>query len=370
MIVPYVDISAQHASIKEELMSAIGGVLDHGRFILGQEVSEFEERFAEMCQTKFAVGVNSGTDALIMALEVLGVGPGDEVISPPNSFVSSASCAAFLGAKPVFVDVDENYNIDVNLIEQAITPRTRAIVPVHLTGRPADMGPIMEIAQRYGLHVVEDCAQSVAAEYHGRSVGSFGVINCFSLHPLKTLNACGDGGVLTTNDPGFYEELLTRRNLGLKTRDNCAVWGHNSRLDTLQAAILLVKLRYLDEWTERRRANAHVYQELLAELEPVIAPSDPTDARSVYHTFVVQAERRDDLKNYLKDHGVGSNIHYPVPIHMQPAAADLGYEPGNFPVTERQSELILSLPVYPELNTNNLEYVVENIRNFYETVVK
>ena len=370
MNVPYVNIAGQHASIKEELMSAIGNVLDHGRFILGGEVAEFEERFAQLCNTKFAVGVNSGTDALIMALEVLGIGPGDEVISPPNSFVSSASCAALLGAKPVFVDVDDSYNIDPNLIEQAITPRTKAIVPVHLTGRPAEMGPIMEIAQRHGLHVVEDCAQAVAAEYRGQPVGSFGTVNCFSLHPLKTLNACGDGGVLTTNDPELYEQLKTRRNLGLQTRDDCAVWGHNSRLDTLQAAILLVKLRYLDEWTERRRTNAQVYQDLLAGLEQVVAPSDPANDRAVYHTFVVQAERRDDLKDYLKDRGVGTNIHYPVPIHMTRAAADLGYEPGQFPVTERQSERILSLPVYPELETDQLEFVVENIRNFYEAAGK
>ena len=367
MNVPYVDIPGQHASIKEELMSAISDVLDHGRFILGQEVTEFEEQFAQLCQTKFAVGVNSGTDALIMALEVLGVGPGDEVISPPNSFVSSASCAALLGARPVFVDVDETYNIDPNLIEQAITPRTKAIVPVHLTGRPADMAPIMEIAQRHGLHVVEDCAQAVAAEYRGQTVGSFGIINCFSLHPLKTLNACGDGGVLTTNDPDLHKQLTTLRNVGLETRDDCSVWGHNSRLDTLQAAILLVKLKYLDDWTEKRRANAQIYRELLTGLEQVVVPSDPEDARAVYHTFVVQAKRRNELKDYLKDRGVGTNIHYPVPIHMARAAKDLGYEPGQFPVTERQANLILSLPVYPEMDTNKLEFVVENIRNFYGT---
>ena len=225
---------------------------------------------------RYAVGLNSGTDALILALKAIGIGPGDEVITVPNSFVSSTSCIALIGARPVFVDVCEDYNINAALIEQAITPRTRAILPVHLTGRPADMDPILEVARIYRLHVIEDCAQAVMAEYKGKRVGSFGLVGCFSLHPLKTLNACGDGGVLTTDDADLAEQFRILRNIGLKTRDDCVVWSGNSRLDTLQAAILLVKLHYLEVWTEKRRANARFYQEHLDGLSQVQIPIGQT----------------------------------------------------------------------------------------------
>ena len=365
MNIPYLNLAAQHAPIKDKLLAAVGEVIDHGQFILGHEAVEFEHRFAELCSVRYAVGVNSGTDALILALKALGVGPGDEVITVPNSFVASTSCIALLGARPVFVDVCEDYNIDPALIEQAITSRTRAILPVHLTGRPAKMDPIMEIAQAHGLYVIEDCAQAVCAEYKGRRVGSFGIVGCFSLHPLKTLNACGDGGVLTTNDAGLYEELKILRNSGLRKRNDCVMWGHNSRLDTLQAAILLVKLEYLEEWTEKRRTNARLYQKLLARLSQVQVPVDKPYERAVYHTFVIQADRRDALQAYLADRGVGTAIHYPAPIHLQRAAASLGYREGSFPVTERQVERILSLPVYPELDAHELEYVVDSIHSFY-----
>ncbi len=229
MEVPYVNIAAQHAVIKDKLLAAIGSVIDHGRFIMSAEVAEFEQKFAELCRVRYAVGVNSGTDALILSLKALGVGPGDEVITVPNSFIASTSCIALVGARPVFVDVCEDYNMDPSLLEQAITSRTRAILPVHLTGRPADMDPIIAVARAHGLYVIEDCSQAVCAEYKGRRVGSLGHIGCFSLHPLKTLNACGDGGVLTTNEDGMYEELKLLRNFGLRTRDECAMWGHNSR---------------------------------------------------------------------------------------------------------------------------------------------
>jgi dTDP-4-amino-4,6-dideoxygalactose transaminase len=369
MIVPYVNLAAQHAPIKEELLAAVGNVIDHGHFILGGEVAEFEERFAKLCQVNYALGLNSGTDALILALKALGIGPGDEVITPPNSFVASTSCITLLGASPVFVDVAEDYNIDPSLIEQAITPRTRAIIPVHLTGRPADMDPIMDVARRHGLHVVEDCAQAFGAEYKGKRVGSFGTVGCFSLHPLKTLNACGDGGLITTNDPGLFEEIKQLRNHGLVTHDDCAVWGHNSRLDSVQAAILLVKLRYVEGWTEKRRANASFYQSALGCLPQVQVPWDPPNVRAVYHTFVIQADRRDDLKGYLKHHGVSTGTHYPTPIHLQAAAAELGHNVGSFPVTERQANKIVSLPVYPELGHDQLEYVADLVRSFYEVAL-
>jgi dTDP-4-amino-4,6-dideoxygalactose transaminase len=363
--IPYVNIAAQHASIKGELLEAIAGVLDRGQFILAKEVSEFERRFAQLCGVRFAVAVKSGTDALILALRALGIGPRDEVITVPNSFVASTSCIKLVGAEAVFVDVCEDYNMDPALLKKAITPRTKAILPVHLTGRPANMDPIMEVASKHGLYVVEDCAQAVLAEYRGRRVGSFGTIGCFSLHPLKTLNACGDGGVLTTNSETTYEQLGVLRNIGLRTRDECVVWSGNSRLDTLQAAILLTKMKYLETWTERRRANAAFYQKMLGDLPGLRVPVDQGYEKAVYHTFVVQAEQRDALRGFLVDHGVETAIHYPVPIHFQKAAAALGYGPGSFPVAEQQAQCILSLPVYPELGHEDLEYVAGTIREFY-----
>jgi dTDP-4-amino-4,6-dideoxygalactose transaminase len=261
--------------------------------------------------------------------------------------------------------VGDDYNLDPSLIEAAITERTKAILPVHLTGRPAEMGPIIEIARKHNLHIVEDCAQAVCADYQGQRVGSLGDIGCFSLHPLKTLNACGDGGVLTTNDSSLYEELKSLRNIGLRTRDDCVAWAPNSRLDTLQAAILLVKLDFVEEWTEKRRANAQTYQRLLPEVTPVQVPTEKSHQRAVYHTFVVLAERRDELKSYLASKGVGTAIHYPVPIHLQQAAAGLGHGLGSFPVTEYQADRLLSLPVYPELQEGQIEYVVETVRDFY-----
>lgn len=364
--VPYVNIAAQHAPIKEELLEAMGGVIDHGRFILGQEVDEFEKRFAETCGVAYAVGVNSGTDALILALKALGIGPGDEVITVPNSFVSSTGCIVLVGASPVFVDVGDDYNMDPLLIEQAITPRTRAILPIHLTGRPADMGPIMETAKAHGLQVIEDGAQAVGAEYRGQQVGSFGIAGCFSFHPLKTLNACGDGGAVTTNDVGLYQELKVLRNIGLKERDDCVVWSHNSRLDTLQAAILMVKLKYFEQWNEARRANACYYQERLEGLPQVQAPAHYSYEKPVYHTFVIQADHRDHLKAYLSDQGIGTAVHYPIPIHLQRAASGMELGAGSFPVTESQAGRILSLPVYPELEPAQLEHVADAVRSFYD----
>ncbi len=364
--VQYVDLARQHAPIKAELMAAVGEVIDQGQFILGEQVSEFERRFADLCGVRFAVGVNSGTDALIFALRAVGFKAGDEVITVPNSFVASTACIRLVGAQPVFVDVREDYNIDPTRIAGAMTARTKAIIPVHLTGRPCDMDPILQLAREKGLHVIEDCAQAVIAEYKGRRVGSFGTIGCFSMHPLKTLNACGDGGVLTTNDSQVYERLKTMRNIGLRTRDDCIMWSPNSRLDTLQAAILLVKLKYLEQWTELRRKNAHYYQSQLAGIPQLQFPTEPDRTKSVYHTFVVQADRRDDLRDFLATRGIGSAIHYPVPIHLSTAGKELGYSEGSFPVTERQAGRILSLPVYPELKRTDLDYVISAIREFYQ----
>ncbi len=358
MKIPYVNIAAQHSPIKKEILHSISKVIDHSQFIFGGEVAEFERRFAELCGVQFALGVNSGTDALILALKSLGIETGDEIITVPNSFITTASSIAIVGARPVFVDVGEDYNINPANIEQAITSRTKAILPVHLTGRPADMDPILEIAKAHGLYVVEDCAQAVCAEYKNRRVGSFGDVGCFSLHPLKTLNACGDGGVITTNNEEIYEYIKILRNNGLKTRDECTVWSNNSRLDTLQAAILLVKLKYIEEWTEKRRAHAGFYQERLAELPYIRIPVDKPYEKPVYHTFIIQTDNRNACKKHLEKHGIGTNIHYPVPIHLQEVARNLGYKKNDFPVAERQAQNILSLPIYPGLTKKELEYIV------------
>lgn len=366
--VPYVDIAGQHAPLKSELLEAAGRVLDHGSFILGPEVGEFECDFAGYCGCRFAVGVSSCTGALTLVLVSLGVGPGDEVITAPNSFLASASSIALTGATPVFADVRDDFNIDPALVEAAVTERTKAIMPVHLTGRPADMDPVMEISKRHGIPVVEDCAQAVGAAYRDRKVGTFGVAGCFSLHPLKTLNAVGDGGVIVTDDPDLYGHLIQARNHGLKTRDECEFWSWNMRLDTLQAAMLLVKLEHLDAWTAARRENASFYT---GNLEGVVrVPVEMAHEYSVYHTFVIEAERRDELKEFLASRGVDTKIHYPVPIHLQQAASGLGYSEGSFPVTERQAGRILSLPVHPGLTTGQLEYVVESIREFYNEAGK
>lgn len=363
--IPYVNLAAQHASLKEEILEAIGPVLERGQFILGKEVEEFERRFAQACGTRFAVGLNSCTDALVLSLRVLGIGPGDEVITPANSFIATATSIILAGARPVLVDACDDYNIDPSQIEKAITPKTKAILPVHLTGRPANMDPILAIAKSRGLFVLEDGAQAVLAQYRGRTVGSFGNVGCFSLHPLKNLAACGDGGVITTNDETIYERFKLMRNLGLRNRDNCEMWSGNSRLDTLQAAILLAKWPYLEKWTEGRRFNAGYYYQGLSGVPQVKVPRDEPHERSVYHTCIIQAQRRDELKAYLAQKGIETGIHYPIPIHLQKAAVDFGYGPGSFPVTERQARMILSLPVYPELTTENLDYIIKTIKEFY-----
>lgn len=364
MNVPYVQLEIGETSYKGQLLSAVDRVLTHGKYILGPEVEAFEKRFAQHCGTKYALGVDNGTNAIILSLLALGIGPGDEVITAPNSYLASASSIALAGATPVFVDVRDDFNIDPEKIEAAITPRTRAIIPVHLTGRPAEMDAILEIAQRHNLRVIEDCAQAVGAAYKDRRVGSYGDTGCFSLHPLKNLAATGDGGVITTNNADIYNYLLKARNHGLRNRDECDFWSYNSRLDTIQAAMLLVKMEYLDEWTEKRRHNAAFYQTRLANV--VKCPEDSSDYYSVYHTFIVQATKRDQLLSYLEERGISSKVHYPIPIHLQRAAAGLGYGKGSFPVTEAQTETILSLPIYPELSNDQLEYVASNILKFYD----
>ena len=363
MSVPYVDLGELNDRHRGELLSAVDRVISSGMYILGEEVETFEAAFARYCGTRFAVGVANGTDALVLAMKALGIGPGDEVITAPNSFLASASSIALTGARPVFADVRDDLNIDPEAVEAAITPSTRAIMPVHLAGRPADLRALNAVAERHGLFVIEDAAQAIGARYDGAAVGSLGTVGCFSLHPLKNLHACGDGGIITTDDAEVHEFLLKARNHGLRNREEAEFWSQNSRLDSLHAAMLGVKLRYLDEETEERRRNAAFYVERLGGL--VTVPRDRPEEQSVYQTFMIRADRRDELQAYLAGRGVDSKIHYPIPIHLQPAAADLGYGPGDFPVTERLATEILSLPAHPQLSMAQLEHTAGAVRRFY-----
>jgi dTDP-4-amino-4,6-dideoxygalactose transaminase len=364
MKVPFVNLGLQHRLIKDELLPKVSELLDTGQFILGEELVRFENAFAGLCGTKYALGVANGTDALFLAMKVIGIQQGDEVITAPNSYLASASSIYLAGATPVFADVREDFNIDPEQIKKVITSRTKAIMPVHLTGRPADLEAILEIAREHHLSVIEDCAQAVCAEYMGKPVGSFGDLGCFSLHPLKNLSACGDGGVITTNNGELYQKLIKARNHGLKNRDECEFWSYNSRLDNLQAALLNVKLSKLSEWTERRREIASYYVDRFSGLD-MILPIDKPAEKAVYHTFIVQTLLRDELKNFLLEKGIETKIHYPIPIHLQEAAKYLGYKKGDFPVTENQVETILSLPVFPELSNEQVDYIADTIIDFF-----
>ena len=364
IVVPFVSLGLHDLGLKAAVMGAVERVLEHGQYILGPEVGDFETRFATLCGCRYAVGVSDGTHALILALRALGIGPGDEVITPPNSFLASTSAVVLSGARPVFVDVGEDLNIDPDLIGAAVTPRTRAIIPVHLTGRPAAMEHIVSLASRSGLSIIEDAAQGVGATLNGRAVGTFGTFGCFSLHPLKNLAACGDAGMITTDSEDLAAGLRQARNHGLRDRDTCETWAFNARLDALQAAILSAKLDYLRQWTTAKRCLAARYREALADVVKV--PDERPGELAVYQTFVVCAERRDDLQRHLAARGIESKVHYPIPLHLQPAAAGLGYKKGDFPVAERLAGEILSLPIYPGLSEGQQEAAIAGVRSFYE----
>jgi dTDP-4-amino-4,6-dideoxygalactose transaminase len=361
--VPYTGLPQQVAAMKPDLLAAFERVLDSGRYILGPQLAVFEEQFAHLCGTSFAVGVANGTCALQMVWQALGLGPGDEVITVPNSFVATASSIAMAGAKPAFVDIGPDLNLDPDRIAAAVTPRTRGIVPVHLTGRPARMPEIASIAEKYGLFVLEDAAQAVGAYRDGRPVGSWGNAAGFSLHPLKNLFACGDAGVITTQDAALAAKLRQIRNHGLSNRESCEFWAGNNRMDEMQAALLLVHLRALEQWTERRRALAHRYHELLSA--EVQVPEEGRGEYCVYQTYVIQAGARDDLQAYLQEHGVEALVHYRTPIHLQPAASNLGYGAGDFPVAERAARRILSLPLFPAMTHAQQDQVANLIHDFY-----
>jgi dTDP-4-amino-4,6-dideoxygalactose transaminase len=361
--VPYVDFGPSTLSAKDSLTNAFHKVLDSGKFILGDEVSKFESEFAAYCGSSFAAGLSNGTCSLSILFRAFDIGSGDEVITAPNSFIATAASIAQVGATPVFVDTDWDFNIDVNLIEAAITDRTKAIVPVHLTGRVANMNEVMQIASKYNLFVIEDSAQSVGAEYYGKKAGSFGHASSFSFHPLKNLHAFGDAGMVCSDDESIIRRLNTLKNHGLVDRSSCSQWGLNCRLDEMQAAFLRVQLPLLENWTSQRREIAHLYNKELSKV--VIVPKESEWERHVYQTYVIRAENRNDLKKFLNDNGVEALIHYPVPIHLQPAASYLGHKNGDFPVVEKLSNEILSLPLYPGMPNQYQDRVVNLILDFY-----
>lgn len=359
-----VDLHAQYAAIKPEIDAAIQRVVDNTSFIMGPEVSRFEQDFAAFSGAAFAVGVASGTAALHLALLACGVGPGDEVITSPFTFFATAEAISQTGARPVFVDIDpDTYNLNPELIAAAITPRTRAIMPVHLYGQTAEMDDILTIARRHGLRVIEDAAQAHAAEYRGRRAGSMGDLACFSFYPSKNLGCYGDGGMVTGSDPDLIQRVRKLRDHGRisKYEHDEVGWGY--RLDALQAAILGAKLPHLEAWTAARRAHAQRYNGLLRDSE-VTTPVALAHNRHVYHCYVVRTPRRDELAEHLKAAGIGVVIHYPLPLHRQPAYRDLGYAPGSLPISEACAEHVISLPMFPELTTEQIERVATTVKAF------
>ena len=363
--VPLVDLKTQYATIEAEVRAAMDEVLDSAQFINGPAVADFERRFAASCGAGFAVGVGNGTDALTLALKALGVGPGDEVITTANTFIATAEAVVAVGAAPVFVDVDPaHFNMTPEGLSAAITPRTKAAIPVHLYGQPAPMAEIISVARQRSIKVIEDAAQAHGAEYNGKRVGSWGDAATFSFYPAKNLGACGDGGAVVTNDEQLAVTVRMLRNHGRTDKYLHEYVGVNSRLDTLQAAILGVKLTRLEEWNRMRRTVAAKYDAALGEFAGLTLPAEMPGGKHVYHLYVVRTGRRDELRQYLSENGIGVGIHYPIPLHLQPALQSLGYGPGDFPVAEQLADSILSIPMYPEMQDAQLVRVVQTLAAF------
>ena len=383
--VPLLDLKAQYAPLREEIREAIDRVADAQYFILGPEVEALEKEIAAYSQCEFGIGMSSGSDALLVALMAIDLKPGDEVITSTYTFFATAGAVARLNAKPVFVDIDPlTYNIDAQQVAAAITDRTRAIIPVHLYGQVADMDPIMEIARAHKLYVIEDAAQAIGAEAHGRRAGSIGDIGCFSFFPSKNLGGFGDGGMITTNDAELAKKIKLLRNHGYSPKYYNKVVGGNFRLDAIQAAILRVKLKYLDQWTEGRQRNAATYRRLFGEAElgikpstvagkplsdfsGVVLPEESSDSRHIYNQFVIRSGHRDELMKHLKDRKIGTEIYYPVPMHVQECFSDLDYHAGDFPLSESAAAETLALPIYPELTEEMMATVVDAIADFYNS---
>jgi len=366
MVVPFFDLKMQYQSIKNELNAAVKQVMDSGRYVLGEKVKSFERQFARFCGADFAVGVADGTDALLLALLACGIGKGDEVITVPNTFIATTEAISQTGAKIVFVDIDpQSYNIDVSQIEERITERTRAILPVHLFGQPADMEPMVKIAKKYDLKVIEDSCQAHGAEYKGKKAGSIGDAGCFSFYPSKNLGAFGDGGMVVTSDEGIAQRIGMLRDHGQAKKYEHLVEGTNSRLDEIQAAILGVRLKGLEEWNGLRRRNAAIYDDLLQDVDEVVRPLEAEWAKHVYYLYVIRTPRRDALQEWLTSEGIGTGLHYPVPLHLQEAYQYLGYREGDFPVAEEYAKQILSLPMFPELTREEIAKVVLEVKTFF-----
>lgn len=370
MKVPFLDLKAQYQSIKDEINPAIQNVLDNTAFVLGKAVADFEAEFAKKHEVKHCIGVSSGTDGNHAALWSLGIKAGDEVIVPANTFIATAWGATLCGATPVFVDCEpDSYNIDPKKIEAAITPKTKAIVAVHLYGQPADMDPIREVAKKHNIHLVEDCAQSHNAEYKGKKIGGLSEVASFSFYPGKNLGAYGEAGAVTTNNDDIAKKTKMIRDHGALQKYYHESFGHNYRMEGIQGAVLGVKLKYVDAWTEGRRRAAAKYRELLGDVKEVKVPTEMPYAKHVYHLFVIQVpsnKQRDELAKYLNENEISTGLHYPIPLHMQPCFSNLGYKKGDFPVTEQLAECGLSLPMYSELTDEQIGYVCEKIKAYFK----
>jgi len=362
--VPFVDLKAQYHSIKPEIDSAVLALLDSTQFVLGQEVAAFETLFADYCSTEHAMGTSSGTSALHLALLAAGVGPGDEVITTPHTFIASVSAVDYCGATPVFVDIDpESFTIDPALVEVAITDRTKAILPVHLYGQMADMDPLMEIADRHSITLIEDAAQAHGAEYKGRRAGSIGAAGCFSFYPGKNLGAYGEGGAVTSDDAEIRRLVRMLRDWGAQEKYHHDLKGFNYRLEGMQGAVLKVKMDHIEGWTEARRTAAARYDAGLADVD-VAVPAQLADRRHVYHVYAIRTDDRAGLMSYMNDHDVASGIHYPIPVHLQKAFAELGHGRGDFPLAESAADEVVSLPMFPEIRPDQQDRVIQVVRDW------
>jgi dTDP-4-amino-4,6-dideoxygalactose transaminase len=367
MKIPFVDLHAQYMTLRSDMLPAVEALMESSQFILGKSVDDFERAFAAAHGMKHCVGVGSGTDALHVVLWALGVGPGDEVITVAHTFIATAEAISLTGARPVFVDVDlSTYTLDPELLEKAITAKTKAIIPVHLYGQPAAMDAIMEIARRRNIPVIEDACQAHLATYNGKYVGHFGVATAFSFYPGKNLGAYGEAGGVTTNDDELVLKIRILRDHGQRKKYEHAAWGHNYRLDGIQATVLNVKLPYLKSWTEARRRHAAMYKEKLSGVGDLVLPHERKNVTHVFHLYVIQTSRRDALQAHLTAKGIGTGLHYPVPLHLQEAYKSLGYKKGDLPVTEQVAARGLSLPMYAELTDEQIQYVAEAIRIFFD----
>lgn len=364
--VPLLDLVKQYRSIEAEIKAAVDDVLSSGNYIMGKHVADFEQKMADYCNVKYAIGVANGTDALLLVLDALGIGPGDEVITTPFTFFASAEVVSQLGAKPVFIDIDpKTYNFDVSKLEAAITPNTKAIIPVHIFGQPVDMDEVLALAKKYNLYVVEDACQAIGSKYKEQKIGSLGVAGCFSFFPTKNLGGYGDGGMIVTNDEELAKKIKILRAHGSNPKYYHSMIGYNSRLDSLQAAMLNVKLAYIDQWNAARRQKAAVYNEALKGL-PIQVPFEKENRYAVYHLYIIQTDLRDELMAFLQEKGISSGVYYPVPLHLQEVYKDLGYDRESLIESEKAAKGTMALPLYPEMTEEEQQYVISVVREFFE----